>query len=147
MLGKLLNRALQTGKAYGSLGGATAAKAAVGGYGRTVQGAVLGGVAGAGWGAVSGDTSVLGGAMMGAGLGAGAMRYGGAAIGSNIGIRGGIRRAGMRAMGDIGRIGGTTIRSNGAYNNIMSSLKNWGSSSSAVTQVGRGIAGGRGRVL
>lgn len=69
---------LMTAGGYGKLAGATAAYALRGGYGRTVGGAAWGGLVGAGWGAVSDDTSVLGGALMGAGIGAGGARYGGA---------------------------------------------------------------------
>ena len=44
--------------------------------GQTGRMAAVGGLAGAGWGMMSGDTSVIGGAMMGAGLAAGGYRYG-----------------------------------------------------------------------
>jgi len=47
-----------------------------GSFGKTIQGASIGAAAGAGWGMLSSDTSVLGGALMGAGLGAAGMRYG-----------------------------------------------------------------------
>lgn len=46
----------------------------------TARGAFLGGVAGGIYGANSRDTSVLGGAFLGAGIGAGGMRYGRAGI-------------------------------------------------------------------
>jgi hypothetical protein len=70
--------------------------AAKGGFGRTIQGATVGALGGAAWGAMSSDTSVLGGALMGAGLGAGGMRYGGAGL--RKGWRGGQAfMSGMRA--------------------------------------------------
>jgi hypothetical protein len=54
--------------------------AAKGSFGRTIQGATIGAAAGAGWGMMSSDTSVLGGMLMGAGLGAVGARYGGAGL-------------------------------------------------------------------
>ena len=47
---------------------------------RTLTGAGVGAVAGGLYGAMSDNTSVLGGALVGAGLGAGAARYGGAGL-------------------------------------------------------------------
>lgn len=69
---------LMTAGGYGKLAGATALYGLRGGYGRTIAGAGWGGIAGGLWGAMSDDTSVFGGALMGAGIGAGTARYGGA---------------------------------------------------------------------
>lgn len=81
LLGNYATKMLGT-KAGGAMAmaGVKAASAATGRYGATAAGAVWGGVGGAAWGAVSDDTSVIGGALMGAGLGAGAARYGGAGL-------------------------------------------------------------------
>lgn len=56
------------------------ANTARGRYGRSAQGALLGGLAGAAYGAVSTNTSVLGGMMMGGGIGAIGGRYGRAGL-------------------------------------------------------------------
>ena len=53
---------------------------ATGRFGATATGAFYGGAAGGAWGMASEDTSVLGGMMMGAGMGAAGGRYGGAAV-------------------------------------------------------------------
>ncbi len=72
---------------YAAAGHALAGSA-MGGIGRA---AMYGGMAGGAYGALSSNTSVLGGALMGAGLGAGGMRYGGGARS----MYGTARKAGM----------------------------------------------------
>jgi hypothetical protein len=73
-----------------------------------MQGAAIGTAAGGLYGAMSDDTSILGGMAMGAGLGAGGARYGGAAvkgmgraIKSNAGIGDIFRRGASSAMGQM----------------------------------------------
>lgn len=68
------SQAGQAVKNWGQLG----SYAARGGFGRTTAGALWGGAAGGLYGAMSSDTSVLGGMVAGAGLGAGSARYLGA---------------------------------------------------------------------
>lgn len=63
------------GKALGAVSGAFMGK-----YGRTAAGAAWGGAGGALWGMASDDTSVIGGALTGAGLGGIGARYAGAGI-------------------------------------------------------------------
>lgn len=72
MGGLALKGAIRAAGTGAWLGGA----AMKGKFGATAAGAAWGGAAGAGWGALSDDTSVLGGAMMGAGMGAAGTRYG-----------------------------------------------------------------------
>lgn len=60
--------------------GAGLRSAATGGMGGTAAGALWGGLAGGAYGAMSNDTTILGGMVGGAALGAGAMRYGGAGL-------------------------------------------------------------------
>jgi hypothetical protein len=74
-----MKQAAQAVRNWGQIGGYLGKGALTGRYGSTVAGAAYGGLAGAGYGMLSGNTSVMGGAMMGAGLGAGGRRYGGAA--------------------------------------------------------------------
>jgi hypothetical protein len=98
--------------------------AARGGLGRTAQGAMIGAGAGAAWGAVSDDTSVLGGMAMGAGLGAGGMRYGGAALAH-------------RGLGPMGAMGmGARLASNDAR-----AAYRWGAGRASAMRAGWGARG------
>jgi hypothetical protein len=129
MIGKNL---LGIGKSIGNIGW----MAAQGKAGRTAQAAVLGGAGGAAWGALSSDTSVLGGAMMGAGLGAGGARYGG----RGLAVGRGARAAGMSLKSSIGygtlgagrlayrdaKRSGAAIMSNKGVARVRSSLRGWG---------------------
>lgn len=69
----------------------------------TFRGALGGAALGGAYGVVSNDTSVLGGMIMGAGLGAGAIRYGGAALkgASRAGSRGDMGGAWAGARGQV----------------------------------------------
>jgi hypothetical protein len=93
--------------------GKAAMLAARGGFGRTIQGAAIGAAAGAGWGMVSSDTSVIGGALMGAGLGAAGMRYGGAFY------RKGMRGAMARGRGDFRRATGGLFSNSPAKSTVV----------------------------
>lgn len=67
------------GRKYNIKSNASAIHEGIGGaFGKTGRAAAYGGTAGAAWGMASDDTSVLGGAMMGALGGVGGARYGGA---------------------------------------------------------------------
>ena len=81
-----LRRAGWAGSNMGKLG----TYAAKGGFGGTVQAGVIGAGAGAGWGMMSEDTSVLGGALMGAGAGLAGARYGGAGLRAASGVGAGM---------------------------------------------------------
>lgn len=87
------------GKMHGAVGGA---------LGTTGRNVAYGAMAGAGWGMVSDDTSVLGGAAMGAGLGAVGGRYGGAGYGAYKKARGFTSAIGWQAAGR----GGGQVASN-----------------------------------
>lgn len=104
--------------------------AMTGQYGRTLQGTAIGGAVGAGWGMASDDTSVIGGALMGAGLGAGGARYGGAGGLSARYARGGMKtRAKAFGAGVANRarrdVMAARVRSNKPLNKVRSTLKNW----------------------
>lgn len=129
---------MQTGRMLGDLG-----KHVWGGMGGTARSAAVGAGAGAVWGGVSSDTSVIGGAMMGAGLGAAGSRYG------RSGFAGMTSRwnsaAGMFAGGAYGKgasvlasgaarpmasaimrdVRGASLMANKGISSIRSSLKNW----------------------
>ena len=98
--GSMLQRGSYIANNLGRLG----MYAAKGGLGRTTAGAMWG----AGYGAMSDDTSVLGGALMGAGI----TRYGGAGIRrARLGMRG-IGTANPRTLGMFGGFG------KGAWNKL-----------------------------
>lgn len=101
--------AIPAAKTAGLMG----ANALLGGYGGGVQRAAIGGMAGAAYGAMSDNTSVLGGAAMGAGLGYAGPKYGAAMY------RGGMRTMGRAMRMDAGRVWrGTKVAGNYGYNKI-----------------------------
>lgn len=134
---------LSAGAAIGKTGGLAAHAFLGGALGSTGRAALYGGALGAGYGAFSDNTSVLGGALAGAGLGAAGLRYG------MPGVRGAMSRwntaagsfasgAYRRGMSTLGAAGGRAVRSavlfdarriqlmgNRAYNRIQSSMKGW----------------------
>ena len=102
--------------------------------GTTMGRGVLGGAAAGGlYGAMSEDTSILGGAMMGAGLGAAGVRYGMPAAkvfrnmrGAGFGIRSAGRGAASFAAGLAKRDArGVALAANRGYGRVRSSLKGW----------------------
>jgi hypothetical protein len=119
------------------LGGIYAAAGrALGGAGRT---AAMGGAAGAAWGAVSGDTSVIGGALMGAGMGLGGryakagvkgfMRSGKPAVGPAWPMKERLARARNSMMGQLRGDAistGSRLQSNTAVQSLGKNLKSWG---------------------
>ena len=90
----------------------------------------MGAMAGAGWGMMSDDTSVMGGALMGAAagryLGAGAMSaaYSGRGLGFNASLRA-YGRAFGRGVSNMARRDFRRVMSNRGVNRVRSSLKGW----------------------
>lgn len=118
----------------GKAAGGIAKGVATGRYGAHAAGAMYGGIAGGAYGAVDRDTSVIGGALGGAmlgGLGGAGVRYGGAAMRAGS-FRGGVAAAGRRMMGDIGRVGGSRVRSNSAFTGTMNRIRQFGSGQGAA---------------
>jgi len=127
---RLYGSALHTG----AMSAAYGAGRMWGGMGATARRTAIGAGAGAGMGLFSDDMSMIGGALMGAGLG----RYGGA------GAMGGLRAAGAPGLGALGTtrafgggfgrgvwgmaradVHGTRMLANRGMNRIRSSLKGW----------------------
>jgi hypothetical protein len=114
----MINRAGQAGYNMGQLGryGASAMAAGYRGLGSTGKGAVIGAGVGGAYGMMSNDTSVLGGMMMGAGMGAAGGRYGPSAMRRaklgyrGIGVGGAATVTGLR--------GGLYGGARGAYNQM-----------------------------
>ena len=110
-------------------GAAGAAWRGMGAAGRT---AAIGAGVGAGWGMVSGDTSVIGGALMGAGAGL-AGRWGRAgfrAANRALGTRGPVYNLGSAFTGGVSRrfmrdIRGPSILANRGMARVRSTLKGW----------------------
>src|SRR3990167_508001 len=96
------------------------AKGIFGGLGKTARGSIVGGLAGGAYGAYSDNTSVLGGAMMGTGMGAGLARYGGAALRRGLlASRGiGVPAAQVGTYGSLGRAAALGMR-NAAKSDFM----------------------------
>lgn len=133
----------QAVKNWGQLakyGGSLAGGAFTGKYGSTAAGAAWGAAGGGLWGMASGDTSVLGGMAMGAGMGVAGGRYGaaGATVATNtrkMGLGFGAR-ATSQYMGNMLRRDVRNVRNWGtrqwsnkgfSWNKISSPLKGWGS--------------------
>lgn len=115
----------QAVKNWGQLGAATFS----GKLGRTAAGAAWGGTLGGLYGAMSSNTSVLGGIAMGAGLGAGGARYGGAGLkrANMVGAGMGVKAHGMAAASAFGKgafnrlrldYRGASMMANKGYNKI-----------------------------
>lgn len=105
----------------------TLGKAAGGKLGSSATGAFYGAALGGAYGAGSDDTSMTGGALMGAALGAGGARYGGAAKRAFT-RGGGPGRMGVAALGQMygdARKLGSMMMSNAPVARVASSLKNW----------------------
>jgi len=88
-------------RAAGAIGNVytSATHTATGGYGRTAAGALWGAAVGGVYGAMSDNTSILGGAMKGASIGAVGARYGAYGISGALGAKAAGRGARIRGFG------------------------------------------------
>jgi len=151
-----------TGAAYTAATGIVGNRLLTSAVGRTGAGAIYGAAAGGAYGVMADDTSMIGGALMGAGMGAGAGRYGRGALRTYGAARAGkmwgptLGRSGAQTASPLGRPGamgmaarnigrgikrdvhtiGSTLFSNSPMGRVSSTLKGWGANTRAGFRAG-----------
>jgi len=146
----MISQAGQAGYNMGQLarfGGQGLGRLATGGYGATAAGAFWGGAAGGAYGSQNRNVGVIGGAMIGAGLTAGAVRYGNRGITAYRGARSAGLSRGMSmkgAGGDIFRkgkidFGRARLAANDGFNKLYTSVSKNAAGNSLWAQSRRGF--------